>query len=263
MEKQQLEKIKNWFVDYVSGFYGDDEIINANIELKDKHSKFVRSESLYIADELGLTDEQKLIAEVVGLLHDVGRFEQFKKYRTYNDPRSINHSVLGVQILRENNVLAGLDDNEVEVIETAVKYHGAKKLPENLNGDVLLQCRVIRDADKIDIYRVVTEYYRQYKNDPDSFKLEIELPDEPWYSDEVIQKVINRELISYKNLKTWNDCKLTQLSWVYDINFVPTLKRIKEKRFLEKIIDFLPQNYDIRRVEKIVLDFVNDKIKQG
>jgi hypothetical protein len=263
MEKQQLDNIKEWFDGYVSGFYGDDEYINANIELKDKHSRLVCQESMYLANELGLTEQQKRTAEMIGLLHDVGRFRQFKEYRTYNDPRSISHSDLGVKVLRENNVLAGLTDDEIKLIEKAVRFHGIKQLPAKLQGETLLQCQIIRDADKIDIFRVVTEYYEQYKNDPESFKLELELPDEPWYSDEVLQKVLNRQLISYKSLKTWNDCKLLQLSWVYDMNFAATLRRVKEKRFLENIIDFLPQNDDIKRVEKIVLDYVTDHINQG
>ncbi|MBN1795884.1 MAG: HD domain-containing protein [Sedimentisphaerales bacterium] len=263
MKKEQLEKIKEWFDEYVAGFYGDDEYFNANIELKDRHSRLVCAESLYLADELGLTDEQKQIAEVIAILHDVGRFVQFERYRTYNDPRSVNHSLLGVKIIREHNVLANLTAGEAEIIEVAIKYHGDKQLPDNLSGEVFLQSRIIRDADKIDIYRVVTECYEQYENDPDSFKLEIELPDEPWYSDEVLQKILTGRRIDYRDLKTLNDMKLIQLSWVYDVNFAATYNRIRERRFLEKIIDFLPPNDDIKQVAKTVLEYVDRKIKQG
>jgi hypothetical protein len=263
MEQGQLDNLKEWFDTYVAGFYGEDEFVNTNIELKDKHSRAVCEEMAWLTDRLGLSENQKRIAEAVGLLHDVGRFEQFKKHRTYNDARSCNHSLLGVGVVCEEKILDGLDENERRYIETAIKHHGDKELPEELDSETLLYCRLIRDADKIDIYRVVVEYYEQYRKDPQSFKLEIELPDEPWYSDEVVQRVLNGERIDYRVLKTWNDCKLIQLSWVYDVNFAPTLERIKRRGFLEKLIDFLPINEDIGRVRRKVLEYVDSRISQG
>jgi hypothetical protein len=262
MEQEQLDSLKEWFETYVAGFYGDDDFVDANIELKEKHSKAVCAETAWLADRLGLSDNQKRIAQAIALLHDVGRFEQFRKYRTYNDAMSRNHSLLAVEVICKDKILEGFDGQEREYIETAIKYHGDKELPEGLDGDMLLYCRLIRDADKIDIYRVVVEYYEQYLNDSESFRLEIELPDEPWYSDEVVQKVLNGERIDYRLLKTWNDCKLIQLSWVYDVNFAPTLERIKQRGFLEKLIDFLPANEDIERVRAKVLEYVDSRIRQ-
>ena len=262
MGQEQLENLKEWFESYVAGFYGDDEFVNANIELKEKHSRAVCAETAWLADKLGLSDNQKCIAQAIALLHDVGRFEQFKRHRTYNDARSCNHSQLAVDVICKEKILEGFDRQERQYIETAIKYHGDKKLPDGLDDETLLYCQLIRDADKIDIYRVVIEYYEQYRNNPQSFKLEIELPDEPWYSNEVVQKVLNGERIDYKLLKTWNDCKLIQLSWVYDVNFTQTLERIKQRGFLEKVIDFLPANEDIERVSKKVLDYVDLRIAQ-
>jgi len=260
MQQKQLDNLRKWFGEYVAGFYGNDVFVNANIELKEKHSKKVCEETVWLAERLGLSDNQKCIAQAIALLHDVGRFEQFKRHRTYNDARSCNHSLLAVDVICKEKILEGLDRKEQEYIETAIKYHGDKELPEELDSETTLYCKLIRDADKIDIYRVVLEYYEQYRKDPQSFKLEIELPDEPWYSDEVLQKVINGELIDYRLLKTWNDCKLIQLSWVYDVNFVPTLERIRQRGFLEKVIDFLPANEDIERVRRKVLEYVDSRI---
>ena len=90
MEQEQLEKFRDWFDGYVAGFYGDDEFVNANLKLKEEHSRRTCEEMRYLACELGLSGNQKRIAEVIAILHDVGRFEQFVKYRTYNDPRSVN-----------------------------------------------------------------------------------------------------------------------------------------------------------------------------
>ena len=94
---------------------------------------------------------------------------------------------------------------------------------------------LIRDADKLDIYYVVTEYYAQYRDNPQGFKLEVELPDEPRYSAQVVEGILSGRRIDHNWLRTWNDMKLLQLGWVYDVNFTATLERIKQRKFLEKI----------------------------
>ncbi|MFZ0035766.1 MAG: HD domain-containing protein, partial [Sedimentisphaerales bacterium] len=85
MKQEQLKKFRVWFGDYVAGFYGDDKFVNANLKMKEEHSLRVCKEMSYLAQELDLADNQKRIADVIALFHDIGRFEQFVKYRTYND----------------------------------------------------------------------------------------------------------------------------------------------------------------------------------
>jgi putative nucleotidyltransferase with HDIG domain len=263
MRQEQLEQFRQWFDDYVAGFYGDDEYINANIRLKDEHSRRVCEEMAYLAGELGLGENQRRIADTVALFHDIGRFRQFEEYQTYHDPRSLNHCILGLEVLAEYDVLAGVEAGEREMIEKAIEYHGLKELPAGLDGDCLLYSRMIRDADKVDIFYVVIVNYEVYEADPESFKLEVELPDEPWYSPEVFGAVLDGQRIDYGKLATWNDMKLCQLSWVYDVNFAATLKRIKEKKCLEKIFDFLPSDGDIERVKGKIFGYVDSKINQG
>lgn len=263
MEQAQIEKLRLWFAEYVGGFYGEDEFINANIKLKEEHSRRVCEEMVELAEELGLTENQKRMAEAIALLHDIGRFRQFVRYRTYNDPRSVNHCLLGLEVLRETGVLEEIEDKERELIEKAIEYHGLMELPDDLEEECLLFSRMIRDADKVDIYYVVTEYYKQYRDKPEEFKLELELPDEPWYSAEVVEDVLEGRRIDYGRLRTLNDIKLCQLAWVYDVNFSAALRRIVERRLLEKIFDFLPATEDIDKVKAKIFEYVDWRIEQG
>ena len=80
--------------------------------LKQLHSRRTCEEMLYLADELGLSENQKRIADVIALLHDIGRFEQFVGYRTYNDAKSVNHCLLGLDVLEKSAVFDGLDASE-------------------------------------------------------------------------------------------------------------------------------------------------------
>lgn len=262
MQKQQIDNFNKWFNNYVAGFYSDDDYINANIKLKEQHSKRVCSEMLYLADELKLPESQKYLATAIALFHDIGRFEQFKKYRTYSDNRSIDHSKLGIEVLAKETVLAGVKKKEKEIIERAIEFHNQLELPAGLDSDTLLMAKLIRDADKLDIYYVVIEYYKKYEENPEGFQLEVELPDTPNVSAKVLEDLIAGRRIDYRNLKSWNDMKLCQLSWVYDINFSATLKRIKQQGFIEKIILFLPKKPEIAKAVKIIHSYIEGRINQ-
>jgi len=262
VEQGQLEKFGAWFSDYVAGFYGDDEFINANIKLKEDHTQRTCEEMLHLAKELGLSGNQKRIAEVIALFHDIGRFEQFIKYRTYNDPRSVNHCLLGLDVLRRTKVLEEVAGPQRQLIEKAIEYHGLKELPPDLDGECLLFSKLIRDADKIDVLYVVTDYYRQYADNPEGFKLELELPDEPGYSAKVVEGLLRGRRIDYSELRTLTDMKLCQLGWVYDVNFTATLRHIRNRKLLEALVDFLPKTEDIERVKEKIFRYVDFRISQ-
>jgi len=263
MEQKQLDGFRRKFDEYIAGFYGDDEFVNANLKLKEDHSRRTCEEMRYLGEQVALTGNQRRIAEAAALFHDLGRFKQFVKYRTYNDTKSVNHCQLSLKILWERNMLAGVEEQEKEIIEKAIEYHGCKELPSDLDGECLLFSKLLRDADKLDIFFVVTQYYKQYRDNPGEFRLEMELPDVPEYSGEVVEAILNGQRFDYSRLRTWNDMKLLQLGWVYDVNFTATLKRIKGRKFLEKIVDFLPQTGDIEKVKEKVFEYVDSAIERG
>lgn len=263
MEQGQLDKFREWFDDYVAGFYGDDAYVNANLKLKEDHSRRTCDEMRYLAEELSLSDNQKRVAELIALFHDIGRFRQFVRYGTYNDTRSEDHCLLSLKVLRETKVLDGIEKEEKQLIEKAIEYHGQKQLLADLEGECLLFSQLIRDADKLDVFYVVVEGYKQYRENPDEFNLEMEFEDVPQYSKQIVEDILRGQLVGYSRLRTLNDMKLLQLGWVYDVNFTATLKRIRQRRFLEQIIDFLPRTEDIERVKAKILEYVDWRIKQG
>ena len=260
MQEEQLVAFKTWFVNYVTGLYGEDEYINANLKLKDDHTHRVCREIAYLAGRLGLGENDCLIAQTIALFHDVARFEQFIKYGTYNDSRSIYHCTLALDILHKNGVLDELDEREKKVIETAIELHGVKRLRYDLDEDIALFAKLIRDADKIDIYHVVIDGYKKYMANPDRFNLEVEFPDEPHYSPHVVKAILKGHLINHSELRTLNDMKLMQLGWVFDVNFPVTLARIRERQFLEQIFAMLPRNEEIIKAGKRVFNYVNDRL---
>jgi len=90
----------------------------------------------------------------------------------------------------------------------------------------------------------------------------MELPDEPGYSADVIDELLSGRCLNNRQLKKLNDLKLALVSWVYDVNFTSTLKRIKQCGYLEKLLGFLPADENIERVREKILKYVDFRIEQ-
>lgn len=263
MNQRELDRLRAWFENYVAGFYGDDESINADLKLKEDHTARTCTEMLYLADELGLSAADRRIAETIALFHDVGRFEQFTRYKTYNDAKSVPHALLGVQIIEREKTFATLDPDQRQLILKAIACHGQRLLPDDLADPCLTFAKMIRDADKLDIYYTITRGYIQYKDNPAGFSLALGLPDKPNCTPKVVEEVRNARSIDYSELRTFNDLKLIQLAWVHDINFPATLKRIQQRKFLETLADLLPSTPEIQQIKNNIFAHVQQRIAQA
>ena len=263
MTQEQLEQFKQWFYNYVATFYGDDALTRENIKLKEDHTRRMCADILLIVKELGLSNKQKMLAETAVLFHDVGRFEQFIKYRSYNDVGTENHSLLALKVLAENKVLDCLAKRERGIIEEAIRLHGEKELPDNLDEQTACIAKLVRDADKLDIYLVMINWLGELRKDPQKYLGTMGYSAEDKYSENIVEAVLNNRTIDYKDFKTLNDMVIGQLGWVADVNFAVTLKEIKKRRLLEQIATFLPDTEDIRRVLKHVQEQLEERISRG
>ena len=158
MDKKIVYNLKNWFISYVKTFKYDNNESQQNIDIKREHTERVTEEIINIGKQLGLNDNELNLAEIIALFHDIGRFEQYDRYKTFSDYKSENHAELGIKILKQYDVLDLLDENLQKVILCSIKYHNWPSLPAKETKTCLFYSRLIRDADKLDIWRVVTDY---------------------------------------------------------------------------------------------------------
>jgi hypothetical protein len=260
MKDEQFEALKHWFTEYVQSFYTkDDAFLNDNIRLKECHTYRVCKETRRLAEALKMNETDTRMAETIALLHDVGRFPQFQQYRTYKDTVSENHCLLALKVICENRVLANVSEEDRAVIEKAIEFHGAKELPE-LDEPTLYFAKMIRDADKIDIFALLVENYKLLAEEPERFTWEMEFPDTPEINPEIVNAILNTQLIDYATLKTVNDAKLLQLGWVFNIYFDYTLKQIYDRGYLHAVIDLLPQTDTVKQVINHILDYTLKRI---
>ena len=135
---------------------------NPRIALKVAHALRVAALCERIAGSLGLAPHEVDRAWLVGLLHDIGRFEQVRRYDSFNDAATVSHARLGEELLFEDDGKGGGplvrrfvdDDADDELLRTAVATHSDLRLPVDLGPECLQLCQILRDADKIDILAV-------------------------------------------------------------------------------------------------------------
>ena len=236
-----LSNLKSWFADYVRRFDSIDPDVQRNMDLKSGHTRRVCENILDIGKSQGLPPRDLHVAEAAALLHDIGRFEQYRRYRTFVDGKSENHAALGVKVIKENRLLKDFEPDAAGIILRAVACHNRLEVPVDGGPRFLLILRMLRDADKVDIWRVVTEYYQNsaaHRNQA----VELDLPDNDTITDSVYQALMHGNLVRMADLRTLNDFKLLQIGWIYDVNFPRTFEIIQENRYLESIRDKLPQN---------------------
>lgn len=255
-----VNSYKVWFDNYINHFRDKYPELIENIDIKADHCKKVSSEIVTLAQNLNLSNEEILLSEIIGLFHDIGRFRQFAKYQTFSDSKSQNHAELGVEVLKENNILNDMSTENQEIIYNSILNHSTAKIPFEKNERIVFFSKLIRDADKLDIWRLITEYY-MVKEQKENKALELELPNNDEISNDVSESLLNRKLVLKESMKTLNDFKLLQIGWIFDLNFDYSIKRLYEKKYLDKIFNTLPENYKVNQVKEIVNEYFRNHIE--
>ncbi|MGM0406761.1 MAG: HD domain-containing protein [Bacteroidota bacterium] len=252
-----------WFNSYIDQYVQLYPDLKENIEIKADHCRKVSLEMVGLAKNLNLKQNEILLAETIGLFHDVGRFKQYVQFNTFSDSKSQNHAELAIDVLNENKLLKDLSDNEVEIIHKSILNHSRAEIIRDHNENVNFFSKLIRDADKLDIWRLITEYYMVKEQNPENNNktLELELPDSGEISDEVFNAIINKQVVLKESMQTLNDFKLLQIGWLFDLNFDYSVKRLHEKKYLDKIFKTLPKNEKVDQIKEVVNDYFENHLR--
>ncbi len=261
MDRKDLIFFKQWFSDYCKSFYSSHKDDQKNIFLKEQHTFCVCENMIQIADEIPLNNNEALLAEAIALFHDVGRFPQYAKYKTFRDSNSENHGALGAKILDEKKVLRHITKKERELITQVIKYHNAFKIPAKQTPETVFFLKLIRDADKLDIWRVFLDYYES----PDAERasaIGLGFSDVQTYSPEIVASIYKKQITPLVKAKTFNDYRLVQLSWIYDLNFSASLREVLKRDYINRIASYLPQTEDIKSVSAYLEEYIYQRVNE-
>lgn len=241
-----LEKEIEKFKEYVNNYNMEDE----NIIRKYMHSFRVMNYSIEIAKSINLDNDKIKLCALIGLLHDIGRFEQYKRYGTYSDIKSVNHAELGVQILNNNNYIDEYEkDNDKKIIIfDAIYNHNKLAIDEKINKESLLYAKIIRDADKIDIMD------KQGNED---------IPDGILCKEEYIKNIYLEKLCVNSRIENEADVIVKTICFIYDFNFGYAYKFVKQNGIITKKLNLLenhlPIDLKIIEIKKVLTDYLAKK----
>lgn len=256
--KIDLEKSKEEFLKYTENY----DLEDSNIKRKQLHSLRVMEISRNIAESINLSEEEIKIATLIGLLHDIARFEQYKKYQTYSDLDSIDHGDFGVQIL-ENDLRKYIEiDKYDEIIKTAIRNHNKYQISEKITDTEKLFAKIIRDADKIDIfYEAYAEFYKGREHEVEVSKI----------SEDTIKQF--KAFCTIKNIEKAKDEDIINkiiriIAFIFDINFKISFQILKDEDYINKILDrYKLQDESTRKaieeIRKIANNYIEQKINQS
>ena len=242
------------FKDYLKKY----DINNGMIALKVRHTYGVVSLSEYIAKDINLSNEDVELAKLIALLHDIGRFEQAKEYGDFRDYTSLDHAELGIKILFEDNLIRKFIDSDKydNIILKAIKNHNKLKIESGLNERELLHAKIIRDADKADNFRVKAN--DKFEDIFNSTKEKIE---NSFISDKIYNDFMNQKVIVSSQRITDIDHWVSYLALIFDFNYTSGLKYIKEKNYINIIIDRIDyKNKETKEKMEIIRTFTTNYI---
>lgn len=209
------------------------------IALKLDHTRRVADNARTIARALGWAEDDVLLAEALGWLHDVGRFDQYAEFGHYHDATSFDHGRRGFEVVRQAPLLSPLPEPRRNALLEGIRHHNAKAIPDSVSPLSLPFLKLIRNADKLDIFRVVAEEIER-----DGFRelaslwphIDLKGPVNP----HLLREVRSQPTADIALLRSLADFLVLQISWVRDLNCAPSFALVRDRRLLDALATHLP-----------------------
>ena len=207
----RLQVLSGLYDAYVDTYRGQDGVLPPMMQLKLVHTRKVVEAACAIAKGEGFDAPTARACEAAALLHDTGRYEQLRVYNTFRDSDSVDHAVFSHDIVKEKGWLDGWEDKDA--ILAAVLYHNRREIPEGLDPLTLACSRTVRDADKLDIFRVLEDQIAttDWRHDAKAFW---NLPTTAAPNPVVAEAIREGRPVDYQNIKSLADFVLIQVGWV-------------------------------------------------
>lgn len=239
------------FKKYIEQF----DVKNEEIAMKISHSYHVADLIQKLAKRLELPEEKIILAKTIGLLHDIGRFVQYEKTGVYNDIKSkIDHAELAdTYLFAEKHIeYFKIPPKDIPLIRCALRNHNKLVIENDLSKEELLFAKLIRDANKTDIFRQSASVYEfSYKKSP---------------TKEAKEQFLKHELIKFEYVNNESDIVLSNLSYIFDIHFKESYKLLYETDNLELFLSVVDIGFGFEKefdsIKKEIRTYLEERIKE-
>ncbi|MHC1701240.1 MAG: HD domain-containing protein [Humidesulfovibrio sp.] len=261
MSEELVERVARRFQDFAEPYLrepGDDFAYRLKVD----HTMRVRSIATDIAETSGVPERVHLAARLAALLHDIGRFPQYKEYRTFRDAESANHAGLSVRHTLREHMLDSAPQDIRRLVLGAVFLHNKRSLPATLPPDLQAVAQIVRDSDKLDIFRVMIAHFS--KQDPEHPEVALHVKPHPTaYSQDVLESLLRGETGDYRRIVWVNDFKLMVVGWLFDLNYRRACQMLHELGYLDTIFESLPKDPQVLALRRQVTEHLARRLANG
>ena len=250
------KNVINAFAEYVRNYDPSDE----KIKLKIDHTYRVAGLCQRIAESLGLSEPDVDIAWLLGMLHDIGRFEQIRRFGTFNDVQSVDHAEFGADLLFKEGLirkfaegyyeeceLARSGNEEAEqiiknnehhnkdtgLLELAIRQHNKYRVKEDLTERQRMFCDILRDADKVDIFKVNADIPMEIIYDVTTEELKNGV-----ITKEVLESFYKKETVLKSVRRSAVDHIVGHISLLFELVYKESYRQAREQGYVYKLLDF-------------------------
>ncbi len=255
MKNEDFIMIREWYDSYTAAYLKMSPGIRESVEIKLDHTEQVVREMGMLTTELEMPEQDGVIGRTIALLHDIGRHEQVVRYGTMNDRKSTDHAELGLKEITRHMVLDHLEESVSDLIVTAIRNHNKLKIADDLDERTVLFCKLIRDADKLDIWRVILEMDQS----GDECKIEkafIGLGKKKSMAWEIVRAVKSGEMADMKFLESQNDFRLLSIGWVFDLNFEVSKREVLARKYVDTLAKYLPEDSNVEEAISVAKKYL-------
>ncbi len=257
-----IDNVKKEFKNFVSQYNNQSDL---GFNLKVIHTMHVVENAKMIASKMNLSEEDIELAQLIAYLHDIGRFEELKETKEFDSAR-FDHALHGSKMLFERNLIRNfiMENSYDTIIKKAIENHSKLKIEEGLTERELLHARIIRDADKLDNFRVKKE--EKIEEIFPGKVTKIEEFNESLITDKVYEAILKNECVDVHDRVYPLDYWICILAFTFDINFKETFEVIKENDYINILIDrFNYTNIEteekMEEIRKIINGYVDNKLE--
>ena len=239
---KMTEEFVSRFKEYAASFKGAGEFCDENIDLKVDHTLRVCSEMGRLCAAEKIPKHLADAAMHAALLHDISRFSQFRASGNFNDAASFDHGDRSAEIAAADGWVAELDHRTAEAVLTAVCWHNKPSVPEDLSPDAMTLTKLIRDADKLDIFNVLLTHLAHPDNPAVTFSLDPDAGVTP----EIAAAIAEGRQVAHRDMRSAADFIAAKLLWPFDLNFTWSKREFLRRDYLGKLMKHLPDDPTLR-----------------
>ena len=234
---------RDFVISQFKSYVADFDTVDEGILLKFTHSLRVSAWCERLAKALHLSQDDVDLAWLIGVLHDIGRFEQLREYHTFIDYQSMDHAKYGARYLFQDGHIRDFwqDDSQDAVMEAAISQHNVYRLADDLSPRQRLFCQLIRDADKLDIFKVCADGLRKGQN---VWRVDDSDVENQPISEAVMKEARQKKLVPTQVKKTFMDFYVGTLCFYFDLVYDESRKLAREQGDFAELLRFHSQNPD-------------------